>query len=171
MPCMSYDNSWDSGDDDRKKIRELKKQADKLARIACKALAELEKNEQEDFLLLKDDEVREWWNAHKEADRREQARLAEVDRKARIKAEALARLSDEEKELLGLAQPKKPKSMTAGKARSSSAKQISGVGSPANPLVIDIEELFRQYNQDVHDRWVDESEHTDDWRGHDRLDK
>ena len=42
MPCQSYDSSWDSGDDDRRKIRELKKQADMLARIACKALNELE---------------------------------------------------------------------------------------------------------------------------------
>lgn len=107
MPCQSYDSSWDVGDDDRRKIRELKKQADMLARIACKALTELEKNEVEDLLLLQDDEVRTWWAKHKEDDRREQARLAEIERKERLKAEALARLSDEEKEILGLAQPKK----------------------------------------------------------------
>ena len=105
MPCQSYDSSWDSGDDDRRKIRELKKQADMLARIACKALTELEKNEVEDMLLLKDDEVRVWWKKHKEDDAREQARLAEIERKERIKAEALASLSDEAKELLGLKKP------------------------------------------------------------------
>ena len=60
MPCQSYDSSWDVGDDDRRKIRELKKQADMLARIACKALQELENNEIEDMILLRDDEVREW---------------------------------------------------------------------------------------------------------------
>jgi hypothetical protein len=101
MPCQSYDSSWDDGSDTRK-IRELKKQADKLARIACKALNELEKNGIEDLLLLKDDEVRTWWKQHKEDDAREQARLAEIERKERIKAEALASLSDEAKELLGL---------------------------------------------------------------------
>jgi hypothetical protein len=104
MPCQSYDNSWDDGGDARK-IRELKKQCDRLARIACKAMTELEKNEVEDMLILKDDEVRTWWKQHKEDDAREQARLAEIERKERIKAEALASLSDEAKELLGLKKP------------------------------------------------------------------
>lgn len=104
MPCQSYDSSWDNGSNERK-IRELKKQADMLARIACKALTELEKNEIEDMLLLRDDEVRAWWKQHKEDDAREQARKAEAERKERIKAEALASLSDEAKELLGLKKP------------------------------------------------------------------
>ena len=73
-----------------------------LARIACKALDELEKNKIEDMLLLRDDEVRTWWKKHKEDDAREQARLAEVERKKRIKEEALAKLSTEEREILGL---------------------------------------------------------------------
>ena len=106
MPCQSYDNSWDSGDDDRRKIRELKKQADMLARIACKALGELENNKIEDMLLLKDDEVREWWLKHKEDDRKaKEAREARERREAK-KAAALAKLSEEEKELLGIAKPK-----------------------------------------------------------------
>jgi hypothetical protein len=42
MPCQSYDSSWDRADDDRQKIKELKKQADMLARIACKALSHKE---------------------------------------------------------------------------------------------------------------------------------
>lgn len=102
MPCQSYDSSWDVGDDDRRKIRELKKQADMLARIACKALTELENNKIEDMLLLRDDEVRVWWKKHKEDDAREQARVAEAERKKRVKEEALAKLSTEERELLGL---------------------------------------------------------------------
>lgn len=122
MPCMSYDNSWDRGSDDRK-IKELKKQADMLARIACKALTELEKNEIEDVLLLRDDEVRTWWKKHKEDDAREQARLAEVERKKLIKEEALKKLSTEEREILGLAPVK-----TAVKAKRSAiipAKKIA----------------------------------------------
>ena len=102
MPCQSYDSSWDVGDDDRRKIRELKKQADMLARIACKALTELENNRIEDMLLLRDDEVRVWWKKHKEDDAREQARVLEAERKKRVKEEALAKLSSEERELLGL---------------------------------------------------------------------
>ena len=102
MPCQSYDSSWDVGDDDRRKIRELKKQADMLARIACKALTELENNKIEDMLLLRDDEVRVWWKKHKEDDAREQARVLEAERKKRVKEEALAKLSSEERELLGL---------------------------------------------------------------------
>ena len=115
MPCQSYDNSWDDGSDARR-IRELKKQADMLARIACKAMTELERNEIEDLLILKDDEVRTWWTKHKEDDAREQARLAEIERKARVKQEALDRLSDEEKEVLGLAPKKSPKRKGTGKA-------------------------------------------------------
>ena len=57
MPCQSYDDNWRSYDSDRDKVNELKKQADMLARIACKALDELEKNKIEDMLLLRDDEV------------------------------------------------------------------------------------------------------------------
>ena len=102
MPCMSYNDDWRSEPSDERKIKELKAQADKLARIACKALNALEAMEKEDFLLLKDNEVREWWAEHKEADRR--AREAEERKQAlkAAKARAMAKLSDEEKVLLGL---------------------------------------------------------------------
>lgn len=104
MPCRDYESdSWDYSSENRK----LKAQADKLARIACKAMSALEEMGKEDFLLLKDNEVREWWAQHKEADRREQARIAEKERRERVKADALARLSNEEKELLGLQTSKK----------------------------------------------------------------
>ena len=107
MPCQDYQrDSWSDYSSDRE-IRKLKEQCDRLARIACKAITTLEELEQEDFLLLKDDEVREWWQTHKEADRKEQARVAEQERREQVKADALARLSDEEKELLGLAKVKK----------------------------------------------------------------
>lgn len=99
---MSYDDNWRSAPSDDRKIKELKSQADKLARIACKALNALEAMEKEDFLLLKDNEVREWWAQHKEADR--QAREAE-ERKQSLKAakaRAMAKLTDEDKVLLGL---------------------------------------------------------------------
>jgi len=137
MPCQSYDNSWDDGGDARK-IRELKKQADMLARIACKALTELEKNEVEDMLLLKDDEVRTWWKKHKEDDAREQARLAEIERKERVKAEALASLSDEAKELLGLKKP-------APKKKSGSKVEVWD----SNDVESDDEEEYAEYEQTI----------------------
>lgn len=101
MPCMSYDTNWANASNDRD-IKRLKKEADKLARIACKALAALEDMGKEDFLLLKDDETREWWAAHKEADRaaREAERVKQERKEA--KERVLARLTDEEKILLGL---------------------------------------------------------------------
>ena len=82
--------------------RDNRDREDMLARIACAALTELERLEQEDFLLLSNDEVREWWAEHKEFDRirREHERLlAEALNK---KKSALAKLTDEEKDILGL---------------------------------------------------------------------
>lgn len=101
MPCMSYDTNWARTSTDRD-VKALKKEADKLARIACKALQALEDMGKEDFLLLKDDEIRVWWAAHKEADRaaREAERVKQERKEA--KERVLARLTDEEKALLGL---------------------------------------------------------------------
>ena len=102
MPCRDYysDDYVNSRSDANEK--RLKAQADKLARIACKTLQALEDMGKEDFILLKDDEVREWWQQHKEADRR--AREAEElkQRRKEAKARAMAKLTDEEKVLLGL---------------------------------------------------------------------
>ena len=124
MPCRDYESDNWSYDNSRE-VAKLKKQADKLARIACKAMDALEESGIEDLLLLKDDEVREWWLKHKEADRKERERVAEKERKERIKAEALARLSAEEKEVLGLA------------PKVSAKKKYSGVDS--RTVVADME--------------------------------
>ncbi len=100
MPCRDYES------DEGYSMREdYKEQCDRLARIACAAMEELERMGKEDFLILKNQEVGQWWAKHKEADRKEKARIAEKERKERVKAEALARLTDEEKELLGLKKP------------------------------------------------------------------
>ena len=96
MPCMSYD------DDPGASLREQKKKTDMLARIACKALTELEKEGHADFLLLKDEEVRSWWEAHKIADAKAQAKKLEQEERERVKQEALAKLSPLEKKVLGI---------------------------------------------------------------------
>lgn len=98
MPCRDY-YSDDAHDWHREAYKE---QCDKLARIACAAMTELEQVGKAEFLVLRNEEVRDWWEEHKEADRKERARIAELERRERVKQEALARLTDEEKELLGL---------------------------------------------------------------------
>jgi hypothetical protein len=101
MPCQSYDTDWATRSSDGE-VRRLKRELDKVTRIACKALLALQENEQEDFLLLEDDELREWWIAHQEADRRTREAAEAKQRKEEAKAQLLARLTDEEKILLGL---------------------------------------------------------------------
>ena len=96
MPCMSYDDRPDYS------AREWKNKTDKLARIACKAMEELVKSGKADFLLIKDDEVREWWDAHQEADRKAREAREQKERDARVRREALAKLTDEEKKILGI---------------------------------------------------------------------
>ena len=102
MPCRDYysDDYVTSRSDANEK--RLKAQADKLARIACKALAALEDMGKEDFLLLQDDEVRVWWAAHKEADRKAQEAERIKQERKEAKARAMAKFTDEETILLGL---------------------------------------------------------------------
>jgi hypothetical protein len=103
MPCKSYEDDYRSGSPtDSWQYKELKANNDKLARIACKAMTELESNSIGDFLLLKDDEVRTWWLAHKEADRKAQEAAAEKARVAKVKRDALKKLTNEEKKVLGI---------------------------------------------------------------------
>ena len=118
MPCMSYDTNWASSSNDRE-VRKLKQECDRLARIACKAMTELVKSGYGDFLVLKDDEVREWWEKHQEDDHKAQEARLEKERRAQVKKEALAKLSDDEKQVLGIPVPKKnsSKSVTISKGR------------------------------------------------------
>jgi len=103
MPCMSYEDDHRTGSPTESwQYKELKANNDKLARIACKAMQALEESQQEDFVLLKDEEVRTWWVAHKEADRKAREAREEKKRIAMIRQAALAKLSDEEKRVLKL---------------------------------------------------------------------
>ena len=99
MPCRDYESDAAYA---RLEAYELKAQADRLARIACKAMTELVKQGKADFLLLKDDELRDWWEKHQEADRKAKEEAAEKRRINKLKKEALAKLSDPEKKVLGI---------------------------------------------------------------------
>ena len=101
MPCRDYESQWASNSDDYE-IRKLKASADKLARIACRAMEALTEAGQADFLLLKDDETREWWVAHQAADRRAREQAEAKIRREELKAAALAKLTQEEREALGI---------------------------------------------------------------------
>jgi hypothetical protein len=110
MPCRSYEDDHHSGSPtDSWQYRELKEINDRLARIACKAMTELVEQGKADFLVLRDDELREWWEKHQEADRK--ARKAEEAKKraaeekkrlAQLRSEVLAKLTSEEKKALGI---------------------------------------------------------------------
>ena len=107
MPCRSYEDDYRSGEPtDNWQYRELKANNDKLARIACKAMTELENNKIEDLLLLRDDEVREWWAKHKEADRKAREKEQRKQERIRLRRAALRKLSEEEKIALGLKKSK-----------------------------------------------------------------
>jgi len=83
MPCRDYE------DDNRWVESQLREQNSKLARIACNALAAFTEADQ-------------WWLAHQKADA---AARAERERKAaehNLKQRALAKLTPEEKAVLGL---------------------------------------------------------------------
>lgn len=105
MPCTDGGYSGDAGN----QLNAYKKRCDLLARIACAALTELEDNEIAEALLLRDDEVREWWEAHKEFDRKRKAeeeaerqRVLEKARLKKIRKELIAKLSPDERRALGL---------------------------------------------------------------------
>jgi hypothetical protein len=80
----------------------MKERNDLLARVACRALTELEDNGIADLLLLRDDETREFWIKHKEFDRKRKAAEEKKLRLEELKKTALAKLSNEEREALGI---------------------------------------------------------------------
>ena len=102
MPCRDYASDSYSDATDSWQYRDLKDRADMLARIACKAMTELENNKIEDLLLLRDDEVREWWAKHKEADRKAREKEERKQERLRLRRAALRKLTAEEKVALGL---------------------------------------------------------------------
>jgi hypothetical protein len=104
MPCRDY------GSDDyypnQSTVFLLKKKVDSLARIACKAMYELEKSPTALKSVLSDSEVSDWWKVHKEEDRKE--RLAQLKRELKaketeaLKKKAYAKLTEEERIAFGL---------------------------------------------------------------------
>lgn len=80
----------------------LKKKCDQLAGIAHLAMQTLEDNNMADFVLLKHDDIRDWWKERKLEIQRQQAAAEAKVRRAELRERALSRLTDEEKDALGL---------------------------------------------------------------------
>lgn len=140
MPCRDYVSDGDTGWNRER----YKEQCDKLARIACAAMTELEKVGKADFLVLKDDELRNWWEAHKETDRKERARIAEIERQERVKQEALDRLTDEEKELLGLVRIRKKRTIPRKEVSEWEINEEYDLGE----LLLDINKTYKGWQSD-----------------------
>lgn len=99
----------------KRELKEAKEQAktgkqyEFMRRIAIQAMEELERNELSDLVLLDNTELSKWWRKYKKDLAAEQNRLKKLEEKklkeqqdAQLKAEVLARLSTEEKRVLGI---------------------------------------------------------------------
>lgn len=103
MPCLSYESEWASSSNNSE-VRKMKAEADKLARIACNAMALLEKRDPN--LSGMNKEATTWYEKHKVEDAKRKAaedkekakRLAQV----KLRQEALAKLTPEEIEAFGI---------------------------------------------------------------------
>ena len=100
MPCMSYERDYEPYDGaDKKALR------DKLARIACKAMTELEKIDPTNK-LFKNKEAGPWFTQHKiddaKAKEAERARKEKARKAKEAKDAALAKLTAADKKALGL---------------------------------------------------------------------
>ena len=141
MPC--YDGGGPSYSDNSAELRQMKARIDLLARVACRALTELEDNGIADMLLLRDDETREFWIKHKAFDRARKAEEAEKLRLEELKKAALAKLTDEEKAALGIDVLK-----ALSPAAFSKKKKISPVRATKAAIIKDMEEIMKEaYNK------------------------
>ena len=99
MPCMSYERDYEPSVDTGKALR------DKLARIACKAMTELERIDPTNK-LFQDKEAGPWYTQHKidDAAAKEAERIRRAKAKAakESRAAALAKLTEADKKILGI---------------------------------------------------------------------
>jgi hypothetical protein len=107
MPCRSYDTDWFDIKKPTSNIEaiNLKLEADRLAKMLCKAMTSLEKVDPE-LKTFKDQETKRWWTKHKndDKDRREKEakEKAKKELDEKLRQQALSKLTPEEIELFGL---------------------------------------------------------------------
>lgn len=83
-------------------------------RIAKKIMLELVKAGYADFILLRDDEVSTWWNSLIKAANTKFNAYQEKLRLYELKLSALEKLSDDERKMLKIRKPIKPKDIFQG---------------------------------------------------------
>ena len=83
----------------------------KPEKIARKVMVELVKAGRSEFLLLRDDEVSKWWNSLYNGVHEKFEKYKERVRVYEIKLAAYERLSKEDRKLLGIRKPQKPKGL------------------------------------------------------------
>lgn len=100
MPCRDYYPD----DYSIRETQRYEEQRNKLARIACRAMAALESIGRLDLVM--NEEAQEWFKQHKIDDARAKVRKAEKARQlaeeTRLKKSALNKLSPAEKKVLGV---------------------------------------------------------------------
>ena len=108
MPCRDYESDRPSTIPWEVRVEQMQKKMDRLARIACRAMESLEKVAPNDVVFYIDEQS-EWWTAHKIADAKAMAAQREMDIAAWARQEvaakkqaAMARISKEDRKLLGL---------------------------------------------------------------------
>ena len=110
MPCRDYESdTWgyrSSGESvTATEYKNLKNQADRLARIACKAMNAIEEGVPLKK-LLEDKEIAKWWVEHKKADeankKKEEAAEQKKKEHAALKAAVMKKLTEEELRAFGL---------------------------------------------------------------------
>lgn len=83
----------------------------KSERLARKVMVELVKAGRAEFLILRDDEVSDWWGKIYNGVHDKFAKHKEKVRQYHVKLEAYERLTKEERKILGIRKPAKPKDM------------------------------------------------------------
>ena len=98
MPCR---DDWDSAD----QLAEYQRKVDRLTRMLCGLCKEVDAVQDAELSMELIDRVpnlRKWWKGHQAADRKREARERAERERGRKIGIALAKLTDEERELLGI---------------------------------------------------------------------
>lgn len=95
MPCRDYDDGPSTYTIQQDKI-------DKLTRMLCETLTHVDESGYNTILNKRSKEVAQWWSEHQELDRALRAAEATALRRKADKKAALAKLTPQERKLLGL---------------------------------------------------------------------
>lgn len=102
MPCPgdATMGRWSGSD---KELRVNKKEFDLVTRLLCSLCRFLEKlGMAKTITEIENGELETWWQAHKKMDAEREAKETEWENNKRLRLKALAKLTDEDKKVLGL---------------------------------------------------------------------